>query len=160
MVLLAICKSNQIGKKAGFLSEEKFSSVINFLEITISALPCIFLRGPQLNFSKNSQNFGSSFFFSIGKFNKDFCDNKIKFHYLFVFVRFLRFSYINFLLKLGLILRFLTSIIFLKKTISTFWLEIENSCMQEQLRQSIAPHCMEYWLKPTFGRWNLRFLKS
>ena len=57
MVLLAIYKSNQIGKKAGFLSEEKF------LQITISALPCIFLRGPQLNFSKNSQNFGSSFFF-------------------------------------------------------------------------------------------------
>ena len=64
MVLLAIYKSNQMGKKAGFLSEEKFSSVINFLQITISALPCIFLRGPQLNFSKNSQNFGSSFFFS------------------------------------------------------------------------------------------------
>ena len=112
MVLLAIYKSNQIGKKAGFLSEEKFASVINFLQITISGLLCIFLRGTQLNSSKNSQNFGSSFFFSIGKFNKDFFDNKIKFYFLFVFFRFLRFSYINSLLKLGLILRFLTSIIF------------------------------------------------
>ena len=56
MVLLAIHKSNQIGKKAGFFSEEKFTSVINFLQTKISALLCIFLRLPQLNFSKNSQN--------------------------------------------------------------------------------------------------------
>ena len=160
MVLLAICKSNQIGKKAGFLSEEKFSSVINFLEITISALPCIFLRGPQLNFSKNSQNFESSFFFSIGKFNKDFCDNKIKFHFLFVFVRFLRFSYKNFLLKLGFIMRFLTSIIFWKKQFPLFGWKLKTLACKSRLRQSIAPHRMEYWLKPTSGRWNLRFLKS
>ena len=119
-VLLATHKSNQIGKKAGFFSEEKFISVINFLQTKISALLCIFLRVPQLNFSKNSKILEVLFFSSIGKFNKNFCDNKIKFHFLFVFVRFLRFSYINFLLKLGLILRFFNSIIFLKKHFSLF----------------------------------------
>ena len=78
-VLLATHKSNQIGKKAGFFSEEKFISVINFLQTKLSALLCIFLRVPQLNFSKNSKILEVLFFPALANLTKIFVTIKSSF---------------------------------------------------------------------------------